>query len=135
MSDGVNTLSLVVRVSQGVPTTGWPELVLVVDGAELFTDADEGMGADPWDLTGEDSPLLSHEPRDVTVRVCDCGEPGCGSVQVRVRREGTRWMWDRWTGSLNVSHELPSLVFDADAYESLVRTPLRPAWPGRRRES
>ena len=133
MTDGVNELSVAVRVSQEVPTQGWPELILIVDGTELFANDDEGMGADPWDLTGDNSPLLTESEREVTLRVCDCGEPGCGSLQVRVRRVGDRYIWDRWTGSLSVTAPLPALTFDAAQYESVVRTELRPKWPGGRR--
>ena len=133
MTDGVNELNVAVRVSQEAPTNGWPELILIVDGAELFSDGDEGMGVDPWDLTGDDSPLLTESDHEVTVRVCDCGEPGCGSLQVRVRRVGDRYVWDRWMGSLSVTKPLPALTFDATQYGSVVRTELRPKWPGGRR--
>jgi len=133
MTDGVNELNVAVRVSQEAPTNGGPELILIVDGAELFSDGDEGMGADPWDLTGEDSPLLTVSDDVVTVRVCDCGEPGCGSLQVRVRRVGDRYVWDRWTGSLSVAALPPTLSFDAKQYEAVVRAELRPEWPGGRR--
>ena len=132
MTDGANELNFAVRVSREAPTNGWPELIVIVDGAELFSDGDEGMGADPWDLTGEDSPLLNVSDHEVTVRVCDCGEPGCGSIEVRVRRVGERYVWDRWTGSLNVETPLPTLSFDAAQYEAVVRAELRPERPGGR---
>jgi len=132
MTDGVNELSFAVRVSHESPTNGWPELILIVDGAELFSDGDEGMGADTWDLTGGASPLLTESEHEVTVRVCDCGESGCGSLKVRVRRLGDRYVWDRWSGSLNVATPLATLSFDATQYEAVVRTELRPTSPGHR---
>jgi len=122
MTDGVNELSLLVRVSEEPATKGWSELVLIVDGAELFTAADEGIGGDPRGLTGNDSPLLTTEPRQVIVRVCACGERGCGSTAVRVHREGDRYVWDDWSSSLELSDRKPTLSFDAATYEETVRS-------------
>lgn len=130
VSDGVNELAFAVRVSQDAATQGWPQLILIVDGTELFSDEDEGIGADPWELTGDDSPLLTQSVREATMRVCDCGEAGCASLQVRVRHVEHRYVWDRWTGSLRVTAPLPTLTFDAEQYEAVVRTELRPRRPG-----
>ena len=42
VADGVNQLGVAVRVSQDAATQGWPQLILIVDGTELFSDEDEG---------------------------------------------------------------------------------------------
>jgi hypothetical protein len=129
MAAVLNVLSLSVRISEDDPVAGWPQLILSVDGEELFSPDDEGIGVDPSELTGDDGALLTDSERIVILRLCECGESGCGFIEVRIRRDGNHYVWDRWAGPIQTTRPLPTLTFDARQYESVARQSLRPSWP------
>ncbi len=120
MADGTwRQLRLQVRVDElrGVEL---PQLVPWVDGSVLGLGLDtkqdsegSGLGMDPDTLLGRRSLLLPRElgdvrgdegevpPRAIVWR-CSCGEPGCASIGLRVRREkdsvtgDEAVVWDDW---------------------------------------
>lgn len=134
-------LRLEVRIDEedGAET---PQLIPRVDGSVLFLDLDtranrdtSGLGMDPDHLLGRHSPLLplglgsgpdDEQPR-ATVWRCSCGEPGCSSIGVRVRREldsRTGYdavVWEGWRIQYGFARRLgfvtlPPLRFDTPAY-------------------
>jgi hypothetical protein len=133
VTERIRTLGVRVDISDGSPTAGDLTVTLLVDGAELFGIDEDGIGADPAQLLGPDSLLLSDGPTDVVVRICVCGEEGCGATSVRVRRDGPLVRWDRWTGSLPLARPLPSLTFDATQYAAVLSVPAPRLTRARRR--
>lgn len=118
-----------------------PQLIPLVDDSVLFLDLDtradseaSGLGMDPDELLGRDSPLLppeltthpEKEPREATVWRCSCGEPGDASIGVHVYREGIgreddTIVWDHWQMRFHrrFGRDLqapPPLRFDTRAY-------------------
>jgi hypothetical protein len=149
MADEVrHTLHLEVRVDElrGIPT---PQLIPWVDGSVLFCGLDtradrdgSGLGMDPDELLGRDSPLLPREPVQVledldekpplaVVWRCSCGEPGDASIRLRVSRVQDSFtgydavVWDDWRLSYGFARHVaapPELRFDTRAYyEEFIR--------------
>jgi hypothetical protein len=113
-------LDLQVDVADGEPVAGWHELLLLIDGADLLAEAWEGMGRDPDDLLGPESPLIARiQPQDVTLLRCTCGEEGCGSLVGRVRLDGDAVVWDHFRdGPRGRRVEgLSEVRFDATQYQ------------------
>lgn len=54
------------------------------------------LPADPVGLLPPDSRVLlpSAEPSSAMVGICSCGESGCGSLYLRVRRDGGEVLWE-----------------------------------------
>jgi hypothetical protein len=54
------------------------------------------LPADPVGLLPPDSRVLlpSAEPSSAMVGICNCGESGCGSLYLRVRRDGGEVLWE-----------------------------------------
>lgn len=70
-----------------------PVLVPMVDGRDLFGDVVpvKGIGRDPDDLLGRNSPLLPtewpHPPPTALLWRCDCGTDGCGFASARIEHD------------------------------------------------
>ena len=100
------------------------ELRLLVDGQDVVGPVfGEGPWADPRALLGPDSPLLpGEEPREVMLAEAVCTWGCCGAVFVRVRRDGSEVVWDRWRNPDDGSLALAEVRFDLAQYEAeLVR--------------
>jgi hypothetical protein len=70
----------------------------IVDGRELLEKYRNNQGLDPDRLL----PPLAHvlfptrQPRRLVVGACSCGETGCGSLVVTLRRVGNEVIWEPW---------------------------------------
>lgn len=100
---------------------GCLELLAVIDGVARFY-AWGGLGRKPNDLLNPDLPLLP--PADGTavrkaVQRCGCGDVGCGSVAVTIRRVGDVI---EWTDARDRDRpvDLGPFRFDAAEYEAEV---------------
>jgi hypothetical protein len=115
-----NRLDLVVNTAEGVPVVGWQELVLLVDGVDVFGEVWDGMGRDPDELLGPESPLVpSAEPRDVVIQRCGCGYEGCDRLITTVRREGDEVVWNDFREHSSTGPSVAGLNefrFDASQY-------------------
>lgn len=131
-------LDLVVRLAADMPAEGAPELVPLIDGADVVLHTWGGRGRDPDDLLGPGSPLLAVDgAHDAVLLRCGCGEEGCGALIVQVRQAGDEVVWDHFRdGSAHksdpLSHtydrlhgepfdKLTEFRFDADAYRAELR--------------
>lgn len=67
-----------------------------VDGHDLLADYENERGRDPDDLLPPLSSRLfpSSERHLVIMGVCSCGESGCGSLALSIRREGGDVIWE-----------------------------------------
>src|SRR5258708_907517 len=74
---------------QQSPETSGHEVCLLADGENLIERFSSDMiGLDPDDLLVEPCPMRAQEsPHTATIGRCNCGDIGCGSVEVEVRRE------------------------------------------------
>lgn len=114
-----------VRVSDTIRFEVAPEqfqglqLCVYVNDAEI-TDASVGIGRYPHDLLVPDNLLVAtEEPRTIVIATCDCGEYGCGRMDVTIVREAdtVRWTWlyeKPWVDGKPMSDDV---VFDAVAYD------------------
>lgn len=91
-----------VRFRFAIDERGTASLRPVVDGLDLLAGYRNDQGLDPERLL----PPLSHAlypartGRDVVVGACSCGETGCGSLSLHVRRAGPDVVWEPVTGTL-----------------------------------
>ena len=73
-----------------------PMLRPVIDGVDILSLQQNDRGLDPDRLL----PPLSHsllpttDPRPVIVGACSCGETGCGSLSLLLRRRGNEVLWE-----------------------------------------
>ena len=108
------TVSLSIEVVSSSETNSH-EVLLLGDGRDLVRSIASGMmGLDPDDILVE--PTLLHvdaKPRRATIGRCDCGEVGCGSVEVEVSRQGETVVWSTQPRGQTFS-------FDAQQYEAEV---------------
>lgn len=74
------------------------ETRLLVDGEDLIaTWLPHGGGVDPDVLLGPDGGLrAADQPHRVTIGRPECDPGCCGSLEVRVRRDGDDVVWDQW---------------------------------------
>ena len=102
----------------GVGPTGWPSLTAHIDGQSLsalaeayersrgYTDPAGGYGgfelihvtirSDGQHFVGCDHPKESTETERFLALACECGDPGCWPLTVRVRVVGEKVIWDRF---------------------------------------
>lgn len=92
------------------------EVLVYVNDFEI-TEAGAGMGMHPFDLIVPANQLLATaEPRRVVVARCTCGEPGCGSTEALITRDGDAVHWD-WYVDVPFDH---GVSFDAAAYDAAI---------------
>jgi hypothetical protein len=110
-------LGITVRPSQ---ETNDHEVVLLGTGENLIDQfSKKMMGLDPDQLLVEPCPLHASEtPRVATIGRCGCGEVGCGSVEVEIRRENAAVKWRSLDSPLEIQ-------FDASQYEAEIERALR----------
>lgn len=130
-----NELKLVVR-SPAESRWGEVELRVLVDGRDVVAEVFEaGANSDPDYLLGAESRLMPGEhSREVLLAEAYCTEGCCGSVSVRVRREGDEIVWDDWSDPQNPELVLESFQFDAERYLAEIARADRDReweWPGR----
>jgi hypothetical protein len=101
------------------PETNDHEVVLLGAGENLIDRFSKKlMGLDPDQLLVEPCSLrVGKMPRIATIGRCDCGEVGCGSVEVEIRREQTAVKWQSLSSPVEVQ-------FDADQYDAEVERAL-----------
>ena len=109
----VSRLDITVRRLTSDPVAGWAEAVLLVDGEDVLRRIwGEGIGRNPDDVLGQDSPLLPDQPHEAPLLRCGCGEEGCGALIARISPDGQEVAWsDFRDGSAQKSDRL-STVFD-----------------------
>ena len=102
------------------PETNDHEVVLLGAGENLVDRfSKKMMGLDPDQLLVEPCPLdASETPRIVTIGRCGCGEVGCGSVEVEIRRENAAVKWRSLDSPLEIQ-------FDGSQYEAEIERALR----------
>jgi hypothetical protein len=89
-------------------------VLVYVNGFEV-TEAGAGMGMHPFDLLVPANQLVATvEPRRVVVARCTCGEPGCGSTEALITRDGDSVHWD-WYVDVPFDH---GVSFEAAAYDA-----------------
>ena len=92
------------------------EVLVYVNGFEI-TEAGAGMGMHPFDLIVPTNQLVATaEPRRVLVARCTCGEPGCGSTEALITRDGGVVHWE-WYVDVPLDH---GVSFDAAAYDAAI---------------
>jgi hypothetical protein len=92
------------------------EVLIYVNGVEI-TEAGAGMGMHPFDLIVPANQLAATaEPRRVVVARCTCGEPGCGSTEAEITRDGDAVHWD-WYVDVPLNH---GVSFEATAYDAAI---------------
>lgn len=66
------------------------------DGSPYPSGPKTFLPADPVDVLPPDTRVLLpfHLPTEAMVGVCSCGEPGCGSLWLQVRRDGQTVLWE-----------------------------------------
>lgn len=111
-----------------------PFVRILIAGDDIFERAGY-LGFHPDDLFCEARPLLPADPpRRVAVYQCGCEHPGCGCVAPLITREGAEVVWRDFRTFTDVYSKpdsdpgvavgaplaIPSLRFDADAYEAEV---------------
>lgn len=79
----------------GVDVLDLQQPVLRLDRSQYPDGPKVYLPADPDSLLPPDSAILlpAEHPQHAMVGVCDCGEPGCGSLWLQVRREGDIVCW------------------------------------------
>lgn len=101
MYDVTNVSPSVLRLSVSAPPhdghPDWPDLVIEVDGARVFSGVkDDWRGFDPEAMLGAVPALLPTDPpRRLALLRCVCGEPGCGSIApvVSASADGRHISW------------------------------------------
>lgn len=83
-------------VIDGVDVLDLQQPVLRPDGSRYPDGPKVYLPADPDSLLPPDSAILlpAEHPKHAMIGVCDCGEPGCGSLWLQVRREGDTVCWE-----------------------------------------
>jgi hypothetical protein len=110
-------LTVRVRTPTG-PAPVVAEARVLVDGQDMVaTWFPEGFGEDPDVLLGAQGPLqATMSPRRVMIGLPEC-EPGCcGSLEVRIRRDGDDVVWDRWATPYVDRASAGEIRFDASDY-------------------
>jgi hypothetical protein len=93
------TSKLMIRINAPVGTmVAFAEARVLVDDEDLVaTWFPEGYGVDPDIVLGPQGELQAgDQPRQVTIGRPDCDPGCCGSLEVRIRRDGDHVVWDRW---------------------------------------
>jgi hypothetical protein len=94
------------------------ETRVLVDGEDLIaTYFPAGHGVDPEVLLGRDGRLRAADrPHLVMIGQPECDPGCCGSLEVRIRRDGDDVVWDHWI-TPNVDHTpVGEVRFDAREY-------------------
>jgi len=100
---------------------GGRELLIVIDGEAVLSEF--GLGMEPNDLLDPTHPLIP--PADgstivATVQRCGCGETGCATLQMGIRRDGDEVVWFDAT-TRGVPYPVGPFRFAAPRYEEIVR--------------
>lgn len=87
----MNRLSLQIAVTNGAAT-----LRPTIDGRDFLAEYKNDEGLDPERLLPPLSYALlpTRRPRRVIVGACSCGETGCGSLSMSLRRAGNEVVWE-----------------------------------------
>jgi len=95
---------IIVRPS---PETNDHEVCLLADDANLVDQFADGlMGLDPDDLLIEPCVLRADSSSRVAlIGRCSCGIVGCGSVEVKIQKDGERVIWTAIDSSRNIQFE------------------------------
>jgi hypothetical protein len=119
MTDTQELTWLRIEVRPSAETNDHEVRLLASDDEDLIHRFDDSMmGMDPDQILVEPSPLgATDAPREVTIGRCGCGVVGCGSIEVRIEREGDRVTWRALASGV-------SLAFDADAYDAEIQRAL-----------
>jgi hypothetical protein len=92
------------------------EILIHVNDLEI-TSAGAGMGMPPFRLLVPTNRLVANaDPRREVVASCTCGEPGCGSTEARITRDGNVVHWE-WYVDVPMGN---GVSFDARAYDAEV---------------
>lgn len=91
------------------------ELQVFINEVEM-TSKGAGMGMSPFDVILPNRLHAEPTARQVPIARCECGEYGCGSTDVLIRREGEVVHWD-WLIEKPASG---GATFDAEQYETEV---------------
>lgn len=106
---------------QPSPETSGHEVCLLADGEDLIERFSSDMiGLDPDDLLVEPCPLRAQEtPHTATIGRCTCGEIGCGSVEVEVRRELDLVTWRTLYSNAPVKVRFVASQYDTEVERAL----------------
>jgi hypothetical protein len=113
--------ALAVRVHTSAAGMGpYAEARVLVDGQDLVaTWFPEGFGVDPDLLLGPGGGLRAgDEPHRVMIGAPDCDPGCCGSLEVRIGRDGDNVVWDDWLTPRVDRAPAGPVRFDAAAYSA-----------------
>lgn len=102
------------------PETNDHEVCLLADGESLVGQFSSGlMGLDPTQLLVEPCLLRADKlPHLAVIGRCSCGEVGCGSLEVQIRRESDVVVW-------SAADTSRSARFHADQYDAEIERALQ----------